>query len=136
MKECSKCNETKQLTEFNKSSKTKDGRRQQCRNCEKEYRMSKDIKQQRYERDLLNKYGLTIDSYNTMFTEQKGCCKVCSIHQSKLKRPLAVDHNHNTGEVRGLLCDRCNRALGLFGDSPFLLESALEYLKEEGHYGD
>jgi len=48
---------------------------------------------------------------------------------------LAIDHNHHTNQVRGLLCKQCNRALGLFGDSINTIENALNYLKERGSYG-
>lgn len=135
MKKCTKCDKFKEYKEFNKSSKRKDGRREQCRKCEQKYRLSPEVKQMRYERDLLKKYNLTLNNYNSIFAEQKGCCRICKTHQMSFERPLCVDHNHETGEVRGLLCDRCNRALGLFSDSPTLLEEALTYLKKEGHYG-
>jgi len=48
----------------------------------------------------------------------------------------AIDHNHNTGEFRGLLCKKCNRALGMFKDSPSVLMSAYLYLTERGYYGN
>jgi len=64
-------------------------------------------------------------------SEQNGVCAICS-GVSKNKS-LAVDHNHVTGIVRGLLCDRCNRGLGNFQDSPKYFRRALEYL---GTYGD
>lgn len=135
MKKCTKCNKLKKYEDFNRASKRKDGRREQCRKCEQAYRLSPEVKQMRYERDLLKKYNLTLNDYNAMFSEQKGCCRICKAHQMNFERPLCVDHNHETGEVRGLLCDKCNRALGLFNDNPALLEEALAYLKEEGHYG-
>ena len=134
-KKCTECGDIKKLEAFNKSNKSKDGRRQKCRLCEKAYRERPEVKQQRYERDLFNKYGITIKEYNEMFEEQEGCCKVCNSHQMNFNTSLAVDHNHKTGEVRGLLCSSCNTALGLLGDNPVVVESALNYLKENGYYG-
>jgi len=68
-----------------------------------------------------------------MFEEQKGCCKICNRHLSEVdkgnKKALCVDHCHETKKVRGLLCDKCNRGLGLFCDNENLLISALNYIK-------
>lgn len=78
-------------------------------------------------------YGITLDDYNNLYTDQQGCCSICNKHQSALSdsRTLAVDHNHITGKVRGLLYSSCNKALGLFEDSFILLEKAANYLKEK-----
>ena len=76
-------------------------------------------------------YGITPEDYNQMFVDQDGCCAICSIHQSELNKRLAVDHCHATGEVRGLLCDKCNMALGLFKDDQDLLNKAIHYLQGE-----
>lgn len=78
--------------------------------------------------NLKSKYGITIEEYNEMFQDQCGCCAICNIHQSELKETLYVDHNHLTGEIRGLLCSKCNFVLGLMNDDPTLLGRASEYL--------
>lgn len=75
-------------------------------------------------------YGITLEQYNAMFDIQKGCCAICNKHQTEFKRRLSVDHCHETGKVRQLLCDLCNRALGYFKDSPELLETAASYLRK------
>jgi hypothetical protein len=75
------------------------------------------------------KFGLSLEQYNEMFTAQGGKCKICGTHQLELKRRLAVDHDHNTGKIRGLLCQHCNLVIGLALDSTTTLESAIEYLK-------
>lgn len=72
-------------------------------------------------------HGLTYQEYQEMYDAQQGRCAICGGLCSTGKR-LAVDHNHETGVVRGLLCNHCNRALGFFRDDPLLLQSALEYL--------
>ena len=80
-----------------------------------------------------NKYGITVEDYNQMFADQNGCCDICGVHQSEVDKRFAVDHNHDTGEVRGLLCSNCNRALGLFGDNTENLAKAIIYLQERSY---
>lgn len=77
---------------------------------------------------LKKKFGITLEQYNECFKAQKGCCAICGTHQSELKKALSVDHCHVTKRNRSLLCDRCNVAIGLFGDNPKLLEMAAAYL--------
>lgn len=74
-------------------------------------------------------YGITLEDYNQMFAKQNGTCAIC--HTPPEHRRLAVDHDHMTGEVRGLLCSRCNRLLGNSGDDPMILQSAIDYLQQE-----
>lgn len=66
-----------------------------------------------------------------MFLEQQGKCGICNKHQSELDRTLAVDHCHNTGRIRGLLCSNCNLGLGHFKDVIENIESAIRYLNEK-----
>lgn len=80
--------------------------------------------------DLMKNYGMTLDEYTKMYDNQKGCCDCCGVHESKFKRKLHVDHNHQTGHVRGLLCTRCNPGLGYFEDSIEKLEMAIAYLNK------
>ena len=74
------------------------------------------------------RYGITLEDYDQMLEVQQGRCAVCS-SKPQMKR-LAVDHNHSTGKVRGLLCDRCNRALGLLNDDYQIAKSMESYLRE------
>jgi len=129
-KKCLRCYKTKEFSEFNKANKRKDGRREACRECEKEYRLSEEVQTRRYERDLKNKYGLSIDNYNKMFEQQEGRCGICKRHQTELIKKLVVDHCHDTGKVRGLLCDKCNRGVGFLGDNLEGIKSAVNYLEE------
>jgi hypothetical protein len=78
---------------------------------------------------LKREYGIDLNRYNQMFEEQNGCCKICNQHQSNFSRAFAVDHCHATGKVRGLLCFKCNTALGKFNDDITLLKNAIKYLK-------
>lgn len=75
------------------------------------------------------KYNLTEAEYTKMLLEQDNVCAICKNVNEKSKRKLAVDHDHNTGEVRGILCSRCNIGLGHFGDNEELLRRAYEYLQ-------
>lgn len=74
-------------------------------------------------------FGITIHEYNQMMEDQGACCAICGINNSELKRSLSVDHCHATGRVRGLLCGKCNSALGLLGDSINNLRNAISYLE-------
>lgn len=67
--------------------------------------------------------------FNAMFEEQNGCCKICGLHQSDIGKTLSVDHNHETGQVRGLLCQRCNTVIGMARDNIDILNSAIDYLE-------
>lgn len=83
-------------------------------------------KERRYR--LQRVYGISLDEYTALLEQQNGMCAICETPESD--RALAVDHSHETGEVRGLLCKSCNRALGMFRDDPSLLKKALLYLGE------
>lgn len=68
--------------------------------------------------------------YNILFAVQEGRCKICNKHQSEFKRKLAVDHDHKTNEVRGLLCNKCNTGIGLLKEDLEILKSAISYIKD------
>ena len=90
---------------------------------------AKNNKEARKNNILKSKYNITLDDYNKMFDEQTGCCFGCGKHQSEIEKPLCVDHCHETGLVRGLLCDKCNCALGFVNDRVDILENLTKYLK-------
>lgn len=73
----------------------------------------------------LRKYGITTDDYLSLLAKQEEACAICH----KPSELLCVDHDHDSGQVRGLLCDSCNKLLGFSGDSPEVLTNAIEYLK-------
>jgi hypothetical protein len=75
----------------------------------------------------LKRYKLDMASYNILVKKQNGLCAICGKNPEKTR--LSVDHNHTTGEVRGLLCRQCNTGIGLFNDKIELLSKAVEYLK-------
>ena len=78
---------------------------------------------------LKRKYNLTVEDYNKMFEEQKGCCYICGRHQSLFNKALHVDHCHDTKIIRKLLCVRCNNGLGFLDDDIDKLSKCIEYIK-------
>lgn len=80
------------------------------------------------DRHLRHQYGITLVDYDAMLAEQGGGCAVCGVPSSG-DRKLSVDHCHTSGRVRGLLCSRCNYALGLLDDRPELMRQAATYLE-------
>jgi len=79
--------------------------------------------------NLMSCYGMTEQDYDNLFENQKGCCAICKKPQEKLSKSLFVDHCHETGKVRGLLCHHCNSGIGYLQDNITLLESAIQYLQ-------
>lgn len=100
----------------------------------KKYKRNKHLKYEpgtkEYSRNASLKYmyGITLDDYNNLYVEQKGCCDICNKHQSELKAGLCVDHNHTTGKVRGLLCVNCNQAIGKLYENVEFMENAIKYI--------
>jgi hypothetical protein len=143
---CPKCQEILPTTAFNKASR-RDGFQTYCRACHNKMQREKynsspeeKIKRQiragrRKERDplvakkseLKRLYGITFEDYTKMFVDQGEVCAICK-ENCQTKNSLSVDHDHKNGRVRGLLCNRCNRALGMFKDDPIILQRAAEYV--------
>jgi hypothetical protein len=73
------------------------------------------------------KFGLSTEQYSAMLAAQEGHCALCP-HSDLPSKRLAVDHDHDTGKVRALLCDRCNRGIGLLDEDPVRLRAAADYL--------
>ena len=139
MKTCTGCQEVKPLTDFWPDRRRKSGLMARCKVCKtKDCRIwrqrNPDNDRKRYwanrqkerERHLVRKYGVTQADYDRMFSEQGGACGVCKKTQD---RAFDVDHDHATGNVRGLLCTSCNRMIGHAGDSADNLEAAAHYLR-------
>ena len=81
---------------------------------------------------LKKEYGLSIEEYELLLKQQFGECAICRSKTGTRKtktRTLAVDHDHKTGKVRGLLCQPCNTVLGMFNDNPTLFKRAIKYLE-------
>lgn len=74
----------------------------------------------------LSRYGITVEEYISLLENQNSKCAICK--RIQLTKSLAVDHNHKTGKVRGLLCGNCNLALGLLEDNATFLQAGIDYL--------
>lgn len=154
-KACNKCGEVKRLLEFYAHRGTKDGRGTYCMTCEKaaSRQWRKDnaerVKRNNAERKpevarrnnrrwWLRLYGLDEQQYQALLDEQGGTCAICRQPETWIDsrtgqpRQLAVDHDHRTNRVRGLLCGKCNRGLGLFDDDDARMAQAARYLRA-GH---
>lgn len=145
-KACSRCGVVKPLTSFNRNAKSAGGYLRDCKDCRKEVRSlpanrardrdslnrwranNKERASLLYWRAKLKGYGLTVEEYYAILREQNGCCAICGGNNPKQHR-LAVDHDHVTGRVRGLLCHSCNSGMGKLRDSPDLLRAAILYLE-------
>jgi hypothetical protein len=146
-KVCATCKEDKVLEDFVQQINKKDKRGSECLECCRKRRENyylinpeKDAEQKRLgksgtvkERARWNKmervYGITKEQYEAQFAAQGGKCAICRrVNRHKTKKYLSIDHNHETGEIRGLLCHSCNVAIGLFTESPEVLKAAVRYL--------
>lgn len=138
VKTCTKCGVEKDLDEFTSHVRQKDGKQSRCRACAAVGNMQwaranpekVAARSRRYR--LKKRYGITTDDYDQMFVEQDGACAICG---SKPESPrnqgdanLSVDHDHESGQVRGLLCHPCNRSIGLIGDHN--LAAAAAYIEK------
>lgn len=121
MKTCHTCKVTKPLDQFQKVRQNKDGLNGRCIPCIREYR-SEWQKKNRH-RTRCYEYGLTPAEYQEMWDSQNGLCAICQDVP-----PTNIDHDHQTGLVRGLLCGLCNRMLGQAKDDPARLFAGAEYL--------
>lgn len=130
-KVCNTCKESKSLNRFKRFN--------QCIDCYNTYQRNyKRRNAEKCREFALNsirksKYGMTKEEYDVLFKLQSGLCAICFKPQEGKR--LAVDHNHITNENRGLLCEKCNRGLGLFKDNIELLSNAISYLESRGSYG-
>ena len=122
--QCSKCNQWKPPSEFNKNKQQTSGLSHACRDCLLD--MTRGY-------NLEKKYGISVDTYNQMLYEQKSrcdCCGVELIDKGSYNTRPCIDHNHKTGEVRSLLCPKCNLAIGNLNDDSSYALMAYKYLEK------
>lgn len=142
MKKCGKCKQLLPLELFYNAANSRDGKGYRCKPCDvvarKESRAKSPRTAEGYRRRALKlKYGFTPEFYNEILKAQGGCCRICKTTNpcgegninTKRTFSFAVDHDHETGQIRGLLCNTCNRGLGFFKDSVNLLKNAVSYLE-------
>lgn len=136
-KNCNGCNSTKPLNGgFWKGQSL-------CIECAKERqknRWNSRVPKKRLEQHLKYKYSLTMNELFNALNEQNGNCAICEdklpdlLVYNNRRRGYAIDHNHETGEFRGILCLNCNSMLGMAKDSANLLGKAINYLEQKGSY--
>ena len=134
-KRCTVCGEQKHITKFAKHKLNSDGRAYTCKVCVREYQKEYNKRPCVRERTIIRSknnwlqtnYGLTIDDWNNMIQKQNGSCAICKTKLDKGKS-THVDHNHENGEIRGILCADCNWAIGLFRDDISIIGNAINYL--------
>lgn len=131
-KKCFICNSIKTRDNFYSDKSRVDGMSSYCKECTA--RKNKKWRDQNprliAESSLWTRrkifYGITKDDFYKMMEEQNNCCKIC---QNIIDKSAHVDHCHETGKVRGILCLHCNKGLGFFKDNIVNLENAIKYLK-------
>ena len=139
MRGCSVCKKEKSIDQFYPRRKkgVQVGYDNRCMDCRKEGNRKwinknanyhKDRYGARYKRNinLQREYGITIDQYEAMVELQEGRCAIC---EKDFGKKLYVDHCHDTGRVRALLCQKCNSGLGMFDDRADLIDRASAYLR-------
>lgn len=160
MKTCTGCGHTKPLDDFHRKATGGQGRQPRCKTCFSEYHKGyhrrtaerrrayardyywanreriQERERQRYtpkkykDYALRKNYGISLAEYGEMLAAQGGVCAICAASPSD--RELAVDHDHETGVVRALLCGPCNRSLGLLKEDPTILRRAADYVEGFG----
>lgn len=124
-KKCSSCGKRKKVEQFHKHSRTKDGLQSYCKACQKKKKAQwhKDNPERYRNQNLKKRYGITVEQVDEMVEAVGGRCPGCL----RITEDWHVDHNHDTGEVRGVLCGNCNRAAGLVGDNPAIMLRLAEF---------
>lgn len=142
MKTCVNCKETKVPDEFHKRTNSKDGLQSSCKICNNSNtRAWMKLNPDKYENtwkkhtygDLAiikrkaSKYGVSLETLQEMLRIAGGVCKICGRAPEK---GLVIDHCHTSTKVRGLICNNCNTAIGLLGDSIYASKNLVKYLED------
>jgi hypothetical protein len=130
-KVCSSCKEAKYLKDFSKSRNRPDGHHTQCKLCRSKFKPSEESRIKNNERlrrwNRFKATGFTQEDYDLKLSEQDGKCAICGTEDSG-SMAFHADHDHKTGQKRGVLCHKCNTGLGLLKDDIDILCSAINYL--------
>ena len=134
---CRDCGDNNLLVDEMKWGITKPNKCKRCWNKDQRvYRAKNKKKFREYDKrrpesilewKLKNRFGITLEEYQRLFDLQLGGCAICK--QPEKDQNLAVDHDHVTGRVRGLLCRKCNIALGMLKEDEDIIWNLLDYLK-------
>ena len=141
VKYCPRCKQTKSVDDFNK----RNGKRSKecqayCRKCHRKYvsdwQRTSNGKLHQERARLKYKFGITPEEVDSLLMSQCGVCALCGQQETKLEfrtgkvMSLSVDHNHKSGQIRGLLCQKCNSIIGYANEDVELLQKVIDYLKE------
>lgn len=139
LKWCGRCKRWLPLTNFASNRAKWDGLQERCTECRKNHWSevgqftrtvpSPDIRKHRHRVQTIKSYGITEEDFNIMLEKQENKCAICKDTDWGRFSPC-IDHNHTTGKVRGLLCNRCNRVLGLVNESISTLKAMIKYLED------
>lgn len=147
---CGRCKVVKPAVAFSIARASADGLQKWCKECIYQYNIDNSDRNTARVRRWLDsstseeklkqsigvscrKWGCTIAEYNAMLEAQGGTCYICKLPESHARyKRLSIDHCHETGVVRGLLCHKCNTILGLARDRVDILQAAIAYLQERG----
>lgn len=129
MKQCRNCGQEKPLSEYHKAN-GKVGGDSWCKVCRSAYRKAKYDPEHKFYIRIKNVYGLSKEQYLELKDRAGGVCEICNTpFEDRHGYHMVIDHCHKTGVIRGLLCNKCNQALGLFNDSKYVLRNAIKYLE-------
>ena len=122
IRKCCICKIIKPIKSFNKNRSQPNGFKYECKECTRW-------------RGIQKTFGITKEQYLELFKSQGGVCAICNKPETDISRHgdiknLAIDHNHKTGVLRGLLCGKCNKAIGLFDEKEMNLQAAVLYLRK------
>lgn len=149
-KQCKKCEEVKSLSEFHKKENGKLGKNSWCKVCatkrasiyskshpEKWQAQNKKEENKVYKKfwKLLKRYNLSKEAFEKLLEDQNFTCAICLKVPLEMENGYCVDHDHISGEVRGILCQQCNSGLGMFKDNTDFLFNAILYLKKDKYNG-
>jgi hypothetical protein len=115
---------------FQRDISKKDKARPECKECTAANRKKRYNPSRNRMHNMQKNFGKGIlETYQEIFEAQGGVCAICASPENGRYVHLSVDHNHDTGKIRGLLCNNCNRGIGLLKDDPKILEQAKKYLE-------
>lgn len=126
-RECLTCGQTKPIEEFGRDARIKSGYRHECKEC-----IGNPDRMRRIY--VMARYGLTPEQYDDIASRQRGLCEICGRPETATAvakhgiANLSIDHDHRTGKVRGLLCRKCNTALGFLEEDADLLLKMRDYI--------
>lgn len=138
---CANCKQDVPIDQFHLDASRLSGRAFYCRKCvlsrrHLDYHSDSKGRDRKWVSRLKKSYGITPAQYTAMETAQTGACAIYGRSETRQRngrvRRLAVDHCHDTGRIRGLLCSDCNVGIGLFGDDPARIVAALDYVRRGG----